>query len=86
LNRAEELEQSHLQIANAIYKAANEALSKAQKERRKEWWTHDIKPLIKDKKRAYNKCLMTKNVEYRERYKRQILKERSKRKRIEYEK
>jgi hypothetical protein len=32
---AEEMEQSHLQITNAIHKAANEPLDKTQKEKKK---------------------------------------------------
>jgi len=41
---------------------------------------HDIETLVENKKRAYNKCLMTKNAEDRERYKRanRIVKERVK--------
>jgi hypothetical protein len=30
-----------------LIKTANEALDKAQKEMRKEWWTHNIEPLMK---------------------------------------
>jgi hypothetical protein len=37
----EEIEQSYLQITNAIHKAANKAPSKAQKKRREEWWKHE---------------------------------------------
>jgi hypothetical protein len=29
-----------------IHKAANEALSKSQKERRRQWWMYDIEPLL----------------------------------------
>jgi len=55
--------QRHLQIANMIHKTANSG--KAQKERRNEWWTHDIEPLIENKQKAYNKYF--KNIEDRER-------------------
>jgi len=70
-------------IINAIHKA-NEALDKTQKNKRKEWWTFDIETFIEHKKRIYNKCLMIKNVEDREHYKRdnRIVKERIKKKKI----
>jgi len=77
-----EVEQSHLQIAIAVHKAANEILSKAQEERKKEWWIHNIEPLIENKKRAY-KMLDDQNAEDRDWYKRAntIMKERVKERR-----
>jgi len=63
-----------------MYKVANKALDKIEKERRKEWYTHDIESLIENNKREYNKCFLTKNAEDRERYKKvnRIVKEREK--------
>jgi len=61
------------------------ALGKAQKERGKDWWMHDIEPFTEDKKRAYNKYLVIKNAKDKERYKRtnRIMKKRVK-ERIKY--
>jgi len=64
-------EQMYEELKKVLQEAAYEALGQEEQYQRKttpEWWNTDIEELVAEKKAAYNKWLMTREVGHREKY------------------